>query len=310
MNFLSSQIKWIFICIATIINISVSNFAQSNDDCFACHDDKSLTGTKNGKNISVFVNSKSLMGSIHEKLKCVECHSDVNPDDLPHADDLQNVNCSICHTLESTQYKESLHGKAISKGDKLAPRCQTCHGTHNILQAKNPKSPTYPFNIPYLCGRCHREGTPVQLQRHIPQDRILENYSESIHGEGLLKKGLIVAATCVSCHSAHHVLPHTDLRSTISRKNIASTCATCHVQIESVHQKTIQGALWEKEAHVLPACVECHQPHKIRRVFYNEGFSNSECLKCHSNRNIVAAKDNRSLFVDETKIQDFYTQQS
>ena len=302
MNILSSQIKWIFICSLTLIYLPISTFAQSNDDCFSCHDDKSLTGTRNGKSLSVYINTKSLFGSVHEKLNCVDCHSDVDPDDLPHADDLQKVNCSICHAIEGDQYKESLHGKAISKGDKLAPLCQTCHGTHNILLAKNPKSPTYPFNIPFLCGRCHREGTPVQLQRHIPQDRILENYSESIHGEGLLKKGLIVAATCVSCHSAHHVLQHTDSRSTISRKNIASTCATCHVQIESVHQKTIQGALWEKEAHVLPACVECHQPHKIRRVFYNEGFSNTECLKCHSNRNIVASNDKRSLFVDEAKI--------
>jgi hypothetical protein len=302
LNKISGLIKWISLCLLTSILITISNFAQSNDDCFACHDDNSLKGTRNGKSFSAFVNDKSLVGSVHKELKCVECHTDVNPDDLPHADDLKKVNCSTCHTSEGDLYKECLHGKASAKGDKLAPICQTCHGTHNILQAKNPKSPTYPFNIPYLCGRCHREGTPVQLQRHIPQDRILENYSESIHGEGLLKKGLIVAATCVSCHTAHRVLPHTDLRSTISRKNIASTCAACHVQIESVHQKTIQGSLWEKEAHVLPACVECHQPHKIRKVFYNEGFSNTECLKCHSDRNIVASKDKRNLFVDENKI--------
>ena len=33
----------------------------------------------------------------------------------------------------------------------------------------------------------------------------------------------------------------------------------------------IKGELWEKEAHVLPACVDCHQPHKIRKVFYDVG---------------------------------------
>ena len=66
------------------------------------------------------------------------------------------------------------------------------------------------MNIPVLCGKCHKEGAPVQKERAIHQDHILENYSESIHGEGLLKKGLVVSATCVSCHSAHRILPHTD----------------------------------------------------------------------------------------------------
>ena len=31
--------------------------------------------------------------------------------------------------------------------------------------------------------------------------------------------------------------------------------------------KVIRGELWEKQANALPACVDCHQPHKVRKVF-------------------------------------------
>ena len=52
------------------------------------------------------------------------------------------------------------------------------------------------------CGQCHREGTPVQVNRNIHQGNIIENYSESIHGEGLFKRGLTVVAVCSSCHTS------------------------------------------------------------------------------------------------------------
>jgi hypothetical protein len=132
----------------------------------------------------------------------------------------------------------------------------------------------------------------------IHQTRILENFSESIHGEGLLRKGLIVAPSCVSCHTAHSILPHTDAASSIARRNIAATCATCHAEIELVHRKVIKGELWEKEAHVLPACVDCHQPHKIRKVFYDQGVADKDCMRCHEDPELTARADGRSLHVE------------
>ncbi len=277
-------------------------FPQSKDDCLICHDDPGFKGNVNGKTISLNVNLKTFSGSVHEDLECVDCHTDYNPEDIPHTKVYSKVNCGECHSEEQKLYTECLHGKAYASGDPLAPYCQDCHGNHDILPVKDHNSAVAPMKIPFLCGQCHREGTPVQLQRHIPQDRILENYTESIHGAGLLTKGLIVAATCVSCHSAHRILPHTDSRSTISRENIAKTCSVCHAEIETVHRKIIRGELWEKQAHVLPACVDCHQPHEIRKVYYDYGMANKDCLECHSNPKLVSSIDGRSLYVDDSEI--------
>lgn len=276
--------------------------AQENSDCFGCHSDKSLTGSKKGKSISVFIDEKKISKSIHGSLTCISCHSDLEKKDFPHAEELANVQCGTCHPGEQAQHEKSLHGKAIKRGDPLAPYCKDCHGTHQIVPAKDPQSPVAPLQIPYLCGKCHQEGTVVQAQRTIHQDHIIENFSESIHGEGLLRKGLVVAPNCSSCHTAHSILPHTDSASSIARENIAKTCTKCHALIETVHRKIIKGELWEKEAHNLPACVDCHQPHKVRKVYYTQGMADKDCLSCHENNSLKSSKDGRILAVQTAEL--------
>lgn len=275
--------------------------SQSNEECLGCHGEKGFS-IQHGLSIkNLYVDENQLKNSVHKDLECINCHKELENTDYPHKAPLSPVFCGECHEAQEKEHSESLHGKAIKRGDPLAPNCKDCHNTHNILSSKNLQSNTSPLKIPFLCGKCHREGAPVQIQREIHQDRILENYTESIHGEGLLKKGLVVSASCTSCHTAHHILPHTDPKSSIARKNIARTCAKCHAEIELVHKKIIKGELWEKEEHVLPACVDCHQPHKVRKVFYELGLSDKNCLKCHLNRDLIS-RDGRSMFVDPSEI--------
>ena len=278
--------------------------AQENADCLTCHGEKTLSGKRGTKTVSLFVDGKKFGGSIHGSVPCVGCHADLQGKELPHDTPLATVECGTCHDKEEKEHLGSLHGKAIARGDRLAPHCKDCHGVHDIIKARDPRSPVAPQRIPWVCGKCHQEGSRVQRQREIHQDHILENYSESIHGEALMKKGLVVTATCVSCHTAHRILPHTDPRSSISRKNIASTCTTCHAQIETVHRKVIRGELWEREASMLPACVDCHQPHKVRKVFYDQGMADADCMRCHGNPDIKASRDGRSLVVAQGEIRD------
>jgi hypothetical protein len=273
----------------------------SNDDCLACHSDKTMTTKRGGRTVSLFVDGKKFSASVHSALSCTSCHADLEGKDLPHGTPVARVQCGTCHSDEQKQHAASLHGRAIARGDPLAPHCVDCHGNHDIISVKDRNSAVAPLKIPFVCGRCHREGTPVQVNRNIDQHNILENYSESIHGEAVLKKGLIVAATCVSCHTPHNILPHTDPNSSINRRNIAATCTQCHAQIEEVHRKTIRGELWEKESHVLPACVDCHQPHKVRNVFYTQGMADADCMRCHADEHLKAS-DGRNLFVRVTEV--------
>lgn len=276
----------------------------TNEQCLECHDDDSVSMERGGKTVSLYVKPATLKASAHSKLACVECHVEFDPESDPHKATITPVDCGRCHEGIQAEHARSLHGKALARGDVLAPRCTSCHGTHEVLPVKNPRSPVAPLNVPFLCGKCHQEGAPVQRQRVIHQDHIIQNFSESIHGEGLLRKGLVVAPNCASCHTPHSILPHTDPNSSIARRNIARTCSKCHAAIEVVHRKVIKGELWEKEANVLPACVDCHQPHKVRKVFYDQGMADKDCMRCHGNPELRATSDGRSLLVRVGELAD------
>ena len=289
--------------LATLLPGQQPKALPGSEECAGCHD----TGPRTGKRESGVpppFNAAALAASPHGTLECASCHSELAKKEFPHPEKLARVDCSSCHPDEQTQYQASLHGKAAARGDKLAPGCKDCHGTHNILRPSNPRAPTSVMEIPKLCGGCHREGTPVSLTHDIPQTNILGNYMDSIHGEALFEKGLTVAAVCTSCHTAHFVLPHTDPRSSIAKANIAKTCTKCHGQIETVHRKVIRGELWEKGPNLIPACVDCHEPHKVRKVFYPEGMSDRDCQRCHGDPNLKVTRGGQtvSLFVSQSEL--------
>ena len=298
---LKNGVGWCLVWICLTIS---PLYAQENADCLECHADVTLSTERGGKTLSLYLDEKRFSTSAHGRQPCIGCHADIEGKELPHPERLERVNCGRCHSEAQQQFDGSLHGKALARGDHLAPRCETCHGKHHFIPPVNdPRSNVSPLRIPFLCGSCHSEGAPVQQQREIHQSHILENYSESIHGEGLLKKGLVVSATCNSCHTSHNILPHTDPRSSISRANVAKTCTRCHALIEDVHRKVVKGELWEREPHVIPACVDCHQPHKARKVFYEQGMADKDCLLCHGDPALKSTEDGRPLFVNADELK-------
>jgi len=290
--------------IATLLTAGLSGqqAAQPHaEDCLGCHDPGPRAG-KRQAGVPPGFHAAALKASPHAALDCVACHSDIK--EVPHPEKLTPVNCGQCHSEEQSQYAASVHGKKAAQNDPYAPNCKLCHGTHDILPPSDMKSPVATINVPRLCGSCHSEGTEVSKTRAISQTNISENYKDSIHGIGLFKQGLTVTAVCTSCHTAHNQLPHTDPRSSIAKQNIARTCMKCHAKIEDVHRQVIRGELWEKQPHMIPACVDCHEPHKIRKVYYTEGMSNGDCLSCHSNPNLkgTGSGQSKSLYVSADEL--------
>jgi nitrate/TMAO reductase-like tetraheme cytochrome c subunit len=146
-----------------------------------------------------------------------------------------------------------------------------------------PRSATYVSNIANLCAECHGEGGRADVRYDGRDKGMVENYAESVHGRAVQKAGLVVAATCSDCHTSHHMLPASDVRSTIHRANIAGTCASCHEGILETFRGSIHFTGEAPEGERLPMCNDCHSSHEITEADA-EGFIReivSTCGHCH-----------------------------
>ncbi len=257
-----------------------------NSACLECHSDKTLSKTNAaGKEVSLFVDEAKLKGTIHKTNACMDCHVDItskHPDDNVPA---QPPSCTKCHDKESKDYATSIHGLSHMMGASGAASCWDCHGSHNILPAKQVDSPVFKLNLPGTCAKCHSNpGLTKEYQMKYPE--AASQYLDSIHGRALLKMGLIVAPSCNDCHGVHDIKRAVDRESPINHINVAKTCGKCHVGIEETYDKSIHGQLLAKGDKRGPVCTDCHTSHEVEtpKNGHFKMASDQRCGKCHQDR--------------------------
>jgi cytochrome b subunit of formate dehydrogenase len=255
-----------------------------NADCLDCHTDPSNKRTVNGhvEPMALFP-TNGFAKSVHSELDCVDCHDGIK--ELVHEPNVPPPNCAGCHEKEQKDYATSIHGMSHNMGASGAARCWDCHGSHEILPAKNPASSVYKLNLPATCAKCH-SNTNLTREYQIHTDKAPAEYMDSIHGTALLKMGLIVAPSCNDCHGAHKIKRSVDRDSPINHANIAKTCGKCHVGIEETYDKSIHGQLLAAGDQRGPVCTDCHSAHEIVNPTGNnfKQISDERCGKCHQDR--------------------------
>ncbi len=133
--------------------------AQDAETCLECHDDMDLTKNVGERVVSLHVDIEQFNASIHgqEGIECIDCHQDLDGfDDWPHDEELEDVDCAMCHDDVAEIYSASMHGVQVTEGNDLAPRCWSCHGAHNITPPENPDSAVNKFNILIMCSQCRK----------------------------------------------------------------------------------------------------------------------------------------------------------
>lgn len=270
-----------------ILSLSSSLAQQpSNEDCFACHSDRDLSKTDSeGRQISLFVDEGVFRGSVHGKLLCVLCHSDISQ--VPHREGgLNRVDCGKCHFEEATQFLDSIHFRSIKRGDVFAPACRDCHGKHDVLSHEDPLSRSARANVPNLCGTCH-EG-------------IKKEYTESYHGQ-LLAKGDAKAPACQDCHYTHRI---TKAEGIAHQLAAANRCGSCHKEYYRTFRDTFHGKLTSLGEVSGAKCHDCHSAHSIfperdiRSTVHRQNLL-STCRRCHAN-----APENFVTYIPHADIHD------
>jgi len=257
---------------------------MADADCLSCHADHGLKKERGGRDISLFVDHEDLQDSMHSGVACAQCHTGGTSSEFrPCSTMTGKVDCSVCHADEVERHERSIHGILAGLRDPEAPICADCHDPHHVLGKDDPGSPTFPANIPDLCGECHREGEEAASRKHSSQDHVVSNYSMSVHGKGLIESGLLVTAVCTHCHTAHMPLPVSDPDSSIHPDRLPLTCSKCHHGIYEQFSMSIHATGEGTKEKPLPRCYDCHTSHTIGRTDkagFRAGIIN-KCGRCH-----------------------------
>jgi len=142
--------------------------------------------------------------------------------------------------------------------------CSDCHSPSG--QNPSPGSENGSSIGKADCGHCH--------------EKQLKAYEVSVHAEAV-KLGQNGAANCSYCHGSHSILPASDPRSQVYRRNLPETCGECHQNAElatklgikqpkagKLYLDSLHGhALVEQGLLAAPTCTDCHSStHTIRRA--------------------------------------------
>ncbi|MGA2017727.1 MAG: cytochrome c3 family protein [Opitutaceae bacterium] len=258
----------------------------TNQSCLDCHEqippDKRDKDAESNPAIEI-LRPDRFAKSVHGKLLCVDCHAGITG--IPHDDKLPPAQCSSCHEKEASAYSRSIHGMSHAMGASGAAICASCHGDHEIVPVKHADSPVFKLNLPQTCAKCH-SNDKLTSEYRIGSPQAPANYVDSIHGQALLKMGLIVAPSCNDCHGVHDIKRSVDQSSRTNKANIADTCGQCHVGIEAVYSQSVHGALLAKGDRRGPVCSDCHSAHQITTPSSVNFKAQSDlvCGRCHQDR--------------------------
>ncbi len=214
-----------------------SKVAHANipQTCGACHG-RQLVMASSGVSSAPFtsyeqsVHGKAVAGGSEKAAVCTDCHG--QHDILPATDPKSPIakfnvpaTCAKCHDNVRQEYVQSVHGKAIARGNWQAPVCTDCHGIHTIKAPKDANSSVADGNVQNTCGSCHG-SVRLSSEFGMPGAQVT-SYLSSYHGMAETM-GSTAVANCASCHGVHNILPSSDPKSTINQANLAKTCGQCH----------------------------------------------------------------------------------
>jgi cytochrome b subunit of formate dehydrogenase len=241
-------------------------------DCSACHGEIALE-------LDASIHGSSLAKRGAPVPTCQSCHGDAHtllpvedPESAVH-NGRQSVACGSCHAnpemaevyrLHRVQpieaYSVSVHARAILEGREAAD-CTSCHGSHGIFPAGDPRSTVYHYRVPGTCGQCH--------------GKIADTYAGSIHGQAAAM-GIRESPVCTDCHGEHRILSPQERGSPVYASNIPRrTCGHCHGDLRlgekfgippdkvPAYEDSYHGLAMRSGVATVAHCGSCHGIHDI-----------------------------------------------
>ncbi|HXZ14320.1 MAG TPA: cytochrome c3 family protein [Candidatus Sulfotelmatobacter sp.] len=264
---LAAELLLVLLC-ALRIHAQAKAPPNPDDDCLACHGQSDL---KSEKGKSVYVDAAKHKASVHAEVNCTACHTDIK--EFPHPAKIKSVNCAACHAEPAADLAKGVHA-ALG-----ADACTSCHGPAHEAQPAASIAPR-------VCAECHASE--------------VMDFNASVHGAAA-KNGDPQSPGCQSCHGpAHKIVPDSDLKSPVAKKNLPQTCAGCHSNPVFVarhpipfahpveaYKLSVHGRATAGGNEAAASCSDCHGTHAIfspqnPRSKINHWNVPATCGACHT----------------------------
>ncbi|HJW43922.1 MAG TPA: cytochrome c3 family protein [Geothrix sp.] len=263
--------------------------------CASCHEDQVKAYGKS-------VHGIAKQNGMTDAATCASCHGGPhtilgasNPASKVAKQNLADT-CGACHSNPDflakhkipfakpvEAYRLSVHGRAVARGNTMAPSCSDCHGSHDILASRDEKAKVNRANVADTCGVCHNDVQTV--------------YADSVHGLAV-KRGSKDSPTCTGCHGEHSILAPSEPGSLVNAARVSTvTCGRCHgdERLDSRYSFGDKVPAFQDSFHGLAIrggqkraanCASCHGVHNILpsadiRSTVNPANLKQTCGQCH-----------------------------
>jgi len=223
-------------------------YAVDEENCLLCHRYSGLGRIdKEGKKHLYYVNESLYNQSVHAKVRCGECHTDIK--EFPHGT-VKKVDCAaVCHLVDPSSNTPFSHAKMIEKFEL------SVHG-----RGPKDKPKQHAEDLP-TCTYCHDN-------RIYPPVSTLAKQEQGIARE--------ILDRCRGCHTRddwtnvfyYHFTERLNQRR--SSKRMVELCTSCHEDEEKMARHNIKtvGTFrdtfhWQAIKYGdpnAPNCITCHAP--------------------------------------------------
>jgi len=256
-------------CLFLALLIPFAGLHADEENCMSCHQYK-LFGRMDdqGQFHNYFVDGEAFQNSVHGRLTCTACHSDVT--NIPHSPQPKAVDCTqachledpfsgtpFSHATVAEKLSASVHGMQNTASDEFKPSCKGCHLnpqkihvesevfaeiSSNCLKCHKPNGLDYAIqHMEFHAGNndfwtqkrkmliCANCHTNDELVGEVFKDDMVASFMDTYHGVGF-NFGDERLPVCSDCHDYHSVFPATDVRSTVHPIQVGQTCggSGCH----------------------------------------------------------------------------------
>ncbi len=218
-------------------------------NCLLCHKYPGLSRIdKDGNMKLMFVNEDIFSKSVHAKVKCEGCHTDITK--IPH-EPAKPVDCLVtCHIIEPTSelkfshksvkeyLNDSVHAKVDSQGNlknhsEDMPSCKDCHENplFRPLAFIKKVRPGIAEDAMGRCRVCHEK-----------EDFIFRFYNHITTRLHKSRSPLNIAQSCAKCHDDADLVKRHNLR----------------MMAGSSYGETFHGKAANLLSESIPDCLDCH----------------------------------------------------